>query len=655
MQSFSKKVLLMGVALLTISGASAAELSVEDFAAMPVVMQPEVSPDGSKIAVMVRNDSGYYDIMVTPFDKTDFVKVASLVKAYDRVEWIEWANNERLLVAASKPANVSRFHFRVPKLYSIDVKTGESLQLRFRDPGWTSMNAAESEAMRDDADIVSFLRDDPEHILVELWTEQDTGPAVFKVNVYENTFEKIVNNDFYVRSWYANFQGEVLMGIGINPDERRNTRIRRFWYRETPESEWKLLREHESGAEEKFVPVGHVNDEGKILVLSDYRIRREGLYRYDVHTGEYEELLFAPEHHDLDDVIKVDDRIVGVAWIADYFEQKYFDPADAKLSELVHNTFKGAEVFIASSDRARKKLVIGAVRDDTPLKYYLLDLEHKKASFWFSQYPQLENMKLPGKQVFEYEARDGMVLNGYLTLPLETAGEDKPPLVVLPHGGPQVRDNRYFDYMAQFLANRGYAVLQPNFRGSTGFGTNYEVAGYKEWGTSMQNDVLDAVAWVGKQGVADTNNACMVGFSYGGYVALEAATQTPDMFKCYVSVSGVSDLVKLVDSIDRITGTDSWWHLSLGDPSDEAETKSMREHSPINHVAKISRPILLIHGDKDTQVPYQQSQTFYEKAEKMDKDVTYMQLDDGTHYFDFGPHRLETFEAMEEFLGEHLL
>src|SRR5690606_35221016 len=150
MRLLSKAPALLGVFLFAMHTAPAAELSTEDFTSLPIITEPEVSPVGSRIAAMVRNDAGYYDLMVTPFDKVDFVKVASLVKAYDRVEWIEWANNDRLLVAASKPANVSRFHFRVPKLYSIDVETGESLQLRYRDPGWTSINAADREAMRDD-------------------------------------------------------------------------------------------------------------------------------------------------------------------------------------------------------------------------------------------------------------------------------------------------------------------------------------------------------------------------------------------------------------------------------------------------------------------------------------------------------------------------
>lgn len=444
------RILFLALAALWTLPAAAGEIPVEHFAALPVIQQPSVSPDGSKIAAMVRNEAGYYDIMVTPFDKVDFIKVASLVKAYDRIDWIRWANDERLLVSASKPANISRFKIRVSKLYSIDVNTGESLRLYYRDPAWTDIDAAKREALRDESDLVSILRDDPEHVLIQLWTKEDTGPAVFKVNVYKNTFEKIVNNDFHVIDWYANVDGEVLFGVGINEDDRRNGRSYRLWMRDNVGSEWKMLREIELGVDESFDALVGSLDGDSILVFSDHAIRRVGLYRFNVRSGEFEDLLYANDTYDLEGAIMVDGKVVGVDWYEDYLEQHYFDPADAKLSDLVKQTFKGAPVHIASIDRARKKLVVAAVSDNLPVKYYLLDLENSKASFWFGQYPQLEGVALPEKMPFNYTARDGMKLHGYLTLPLNSEG--KPPLVVLPHGGPAARDKRYFDPWAQLLA-----------------------------------------------------------------------------------------------------------------------------------------------------------------------------------------------------------
>lgn len=171
----------------------------------------------------------------------------------------------------------------------------------------------------------------------------------------------------------------------------------------------------------------------------------------------------------------------------------------------------------------------------------------------------------------------------------------------------------------------------------------------------MQDDVLDAITWIKEQDLADTSNMCLVGASYGGYVALTASVQTPELFKCYVSVAGVADLEARVSGMNRITGrTDSVSNLMIGDPENDEDLARMRAHSAIHHIEKIKRPILLIHGDHDTRVLYQQTDEFHSKARRMGKDVTYIKQEDGTHFLDFGPHRLEAFKAMVEFLEEHL-
>jgi dipeptidyl aminopeptidase/acylaminoacyl peptidase len=299
-------------------------------------------------------------------------------------------------------------------------------------------------------------------------------------------------------------------------------------------------------------------------------------------------------------------------------------------------------------------LIVLAVRDDSPLKYFWLDLAAKQGGLWFSQYPDLEKAALTKVQAFEFEARDGMKLNGYLTLPQRNDGQ-KPPLVVFPHGGPHARDQQYFDPFVQFFAGRGYAVLQINFRGSQGFNSAYERAGYREWGRAMQNDVYDAIDWLQSQDLTEKDRACVVGASYGGYVALTAAHQRPRQFKCVVSISGVVDLIGLVetsllfDETSRISQKET-----VGDPWDLAQKKLLRETSPINHVDKIKSPILLIHGAHDTQVRANQSRDFYKRAKAAGLDIDYLELEGGTHYFDDHDNRVAMFQALEKFLAAHL-
>lgn len=644
------KTLILSVLLaLSMSPAFSEELPVEYFAKLPVVKWPAVSPDGAHIAVLVRNESGYYDVMVTPFGKNDFVVLASLKKAYDRIEWIGWANNERLLVSASAPENIGAHHFRISRLYSIGIDGKEVLQLS------RPVQRQSQRTYRDEGDVISLLRDDPDHVLVEQWDDNDDGPVVYKVNVYTNEFEKLFRNEHNVRAWFTNGKGEVVAGLALDDfdDVDRNDLLRTFWFRTPGTEEWKKLKSFELGKDGIFIPIS-IDETGKFAyVISDHEVGRRSLYLYDIEEAKFEELLYSVDGYDIAGPIEIDDRLVGVTWYDNYLRQHYFDPKDGALLDVVKKTFKGAEVSISSTDEARRKIVVYAVRDNTPGKYFLLDLETGSASFWFSQYPELEKAALASMSPFQYEARDGMVLNGYLTLPVN-AGDAKPPLVVLPHGGPQARDYQYFDYWTQFLANRGYAVLQPNFRGSTGFGSRYEALGYREWGKAMQTDVLDAIAWVEEQGLADTSRMCLVGASYGGYVALTASYKTPDRFDCFVSIAGISDLYDMVVDDARFSNVDMTYSQLIGNYKNDADAKDMRANSAINFVERITKPILLFHGTKDTQVSYSQSQYFYRLANAKNKDVEYIELDDATHYLDFGPNRVRVLSEVGEFLSEHL-
>lgn len=646
-----KKLLVFGLMIFCAGSLGAEELPVEYFG-LPMIKSPIVSPDGKHIAAQVLNQSGNYDVVVTEFGGTDLTTVARLEDALDRIEYISWANNERLLISASYSEQIAGNYFRPGRLFSVNLDGTDTVQLsRARDK-----DNKQSRYYSGDQ-VISMLKDDPRHILLQMYDPLDEAPAVYKVDVYTGDFEKLFVNDYDVVQWVTNHKGQVIIGIARETDEDRvvdeKDLTRTFWYRDNPESEWKKLKSVVIGQEEKFSPAAVSTNKQYMYVMSDHAIGRVGLYKYNVSTGEYEDLVYAVEGYDLLDIIEEDGRLVGVRWAEDYVKQHYFDPADAKLYELVKKTFKGAEVGIASSDRSDKKLVIYAIRDNTPGKFYLLDLEKGKASFWFSQYPYLEGKPLAAKMPFDYTGKDGMKLHGYLTLPVDVAGE-KPPLVVMPHGGPQARDYRYFDPLAQLLASRGYAVLQMNFRGSTGFGSKYEAAGYKEWGQTMQQDVLAAVDWAEKSGRVDTSRMCMVGASYGGYVALTASVQTPKKFDCIVSIAGISDLVALVKDFGWFSNSEGLMSEIIGDVNKDKEHKMLVANSAINQVEKVSTPMLLIHGTRDTQVRLDQSENFYDKARRLDKNVEYLEIENGTHYLDFQPNRIEAFAAVDEFLKEYL-
>lgn len=646
-----KRVLIFILLSFWLLPASAEELPVEYFG-LPMIKNVAVSPDGEHIAAMVRNDQGYYDVVVAPFGSTKLTTVARLENQLDRIEYIRWGNNERLLVSASYHIEIAGNNSRRGRLFSIAIDGSDMLELKRR----RSKDNKYSIYYSGDR-IVSLLEDDPEHILLQTYDPLDDAVVVYKVNIYTSEYEKLFSNDYLVSAWYANAEGEVVLGFGLTEErdqfKEASDLERVFWYRKDSKSSWKKLKEFTIFEDEAFNPVALTGENGFIYVLSDHAIGRMGLYKYNIIKGEYGDLVYAVDGYDLGNVIIDDGELVGVSWAENYRKQHYFDKEDVALHSLVQKTFKGAHVYISSTGEAEKKVVVYAIGDNIPGKYYLLDLEKGKASFWFSQYPYLEGKQLANKIPFEYEASDGMKLNGYLTLPVES-DEKKPPLIVFPHGGPQARSYQYFHPWVQFFANRGYAVMQINFRGSTGFGSYYEASGYEEWGQRMQQDVLDAIKWAAKQGTVDTENMCLVGASYGGYVALTASFQTPKMFDCIISLAGISDLPELIADDGFARGATVALTKLIGDPAVESEYKMLQAVSAINHIKQVDVPVLLIHGTRDTRVRFGQSERYYEKAQRLGKDVELVKIENGTHYFDYGPDLMKALEAMDEFLAEHL-
>jgi dipeptidyl aminopeptidase/acylaminoacyl peptidase len=299
--------------------------------------------------------------------------------------------------------------------------------------------------------------------------------------------------------------------------------------------------------------------------------------------------------------------------------------------------------------------VIAKVEDDAhPPIYYLVDFAKKSADIVNEAYPLLVGVKLGAVRDFAYEARDKYALTAYLTLP-PGAEEKKLPLVVMPHGGPEWRDTPGFDWLAQFLASRGYAVLQPQFRGSTGFGQAHADAGRRQWGLRMQDDVTDGVRALIDKGIADPKRVCIVGWSYGGYAALAGATFTPELYACAASIAGVSDLPDMVGFEFRSGGRESnslvYWRDHIGAPTDP----QVIANSPARSAGTVRAAILLIHGVDDTVVPISQSQHMARALKTAGKSYELIELPGEDHWMmTSSSSRIRTLTELERFLGKYL-
>lgn len=333
----------------------------------------------------------------------------------------------------------------------------------------------------------------------------------------------------------------------------------------------------------------------------------------------------------------------------------WLDPEIGGAANALGRAFKNQQVDLVSWSKDRTRFLARVAGPASPGVWYLYDRPRKEISPMGEEYPELNGAQLGTTRWIHYQARDGLEIPAYLTLPPGAKPGAKLPLVVYPHGGPRARDTYDFDYIAQFLATRGYAVLQPQFRGSWGFGDAFEEAGKGEWGGKMQTDLLDGIAALAKSGEIDSSRVCIVGASFGGYSALAGATLFPGSYRCAASIAGISDLGLLLVEEARPQGRDTASMNELRADLGAASSAKIEASSPLRHVANAVRtPILLIHGDKDTVVPVEQSRQMAAALKARNIEHEYVVLPNENHYLTRTATRTQTLEALERFLAKHL-
>lgn len=333
---------------------------------------------------------------------------------------------------------------------------------------------------------------------------------------------------------------------------------------------------------------------------------------------------------------------------------EWLDPKAAARHKTLLRTFPGRDVEILGRSQSDTRVVVRTIAATRAPVYHVVDFERKKADIVGEEFPGLEGRPLGEIRVTSYAARDGTTIPAYVTLPPGVTEIENLPLVVLPHGGPASRDYPEFDPIAQFLATRGYAVLQPQFRGSSGFGDRFENAGIRQWGGLMQDDVTDGVKALIDMKWVDPKRVCIVGMSYGGYSALAGAAFTPDLYACAASLAGISDLAELHSFTANQSGSQSntseYWLKHIGSRQDE----SLKTRSPRRAVDAIRAPILLVHGSDDTVVPPSQSESMARALQAKRKPVKHVVLQGEDHWLSHSATRIQFLKELETFLALHL-
>ena len=631
--------LLIGACLVA---AAEARPPASAFARLPHIEHVSISPNGERIAY-VTNDEDRKLIAVI---EVGGGLLNAVNASHLRVQDTFWHDEDTLLLRVGDVRGLFAVRGDVDysALFTLDVNTGESRQLvtRGRNIGFNPNASRVAGVERSTGRLLMPLRDDDRRLNL-VAVDPDTGGRHILSRGGEST-----------RYWIADATGERHVEFRYLDSAGRYRIILHDGdvRRELARTDAPLI--------DLFVH-GFTTDGAAIAVRT---FDREGggtqkLQRVELRDGQVSATMFQDPVYDFRNA-RIDPHsgaVIGVTIEREQAETVWFDPELARFQDLLETAFQNAAVHIRDWSRDRARFIVSTKPADAPPSYFLFDRATMNAAPILSAYPELAQTRLAPRRPVRLTMRDGLVIDAYLTAP---AGRGPHPFVVLPHGGPSARDTSGFDDFAHFLASRGYGVIQPNFRGSDGYGAAFETAGYGEWGRgTMQHDVTDATQWLITEGLADPARICIAGLSYGGYAALAGAAFTPELYACSISINGVTDLRRFIDYVDDRYGEDSqparYWRLAMtGELNPDRLSRVLREISPIEHAGAIRIPVLLMHGEDDTVVPRSQSRDMHRALRRAGAEVRYVGLDGGDHWLLEYPTRLAVFQEMERFLAEHI-
>lgn len=387
-----------------------------------------------------------------------------------------------------------------------------------------------------------------------------------------------------------------------------------------------------------------------LAMLDDFKALRT----FDADTGSFTGEAVSAAGYDVSSAVvdPFSGMVIGVEFVDDFRRVRFFEGPLAAAQEKVERSMPGAAPVITSWSKDYSKFLVRVAYPDHPDQIFIYEPASMQLNMISPTYADIDGAVAAAKEKYDYVSPDGQIIPGYLTIP-HGASPKNLPLIVMPHGGPAARDDRSFDWWAYYYAANGYLVYQPNFRGSAGYGKKFKEDGFLQWGLKMQDDVSNGVKKLIAEGVADKNRVCIVGASYGGYSALVGATLTPDLYACAVSVGGVSNLPAMISyQTDRGRVAEDAWDVRIG--ARVSDNAKLREVSPYYQASRATKPILLIHGDKDAVVPIDQSYAMKSALEDAGKDIELVVLKGEDHWLSSSVTRIEMLSRSIDFINRQI-
>ena len=623
---FASRTLILNILMTTLvveANAQAPLIPLNDFFRNPEKVAFRISPDGKHLAFMQPWENRL-NIFVQEIGKTEEVQV-TFSKERD-IQGYFWKNDNRLVFLQDKGGN-ENFH-----LFAVDKDGKNQKELTVGDD------------VR--AEIIDDLFENENEMIVGLNKRNPEIYDAYRININTGELTMVGENPGNITGWQTDNAGIIRIATttdGINTG---------VLYRNSEKEPFSELIT--TNFKESFSPLFFDFDDKTLLVASNIGRDRTSIVRFDPIKKKEISTLFEHPEVDVSNVLRSRKRkiITGVAYETDKNYYQFFDKQREELQKKLDKRFPGYEVGLSGQNRNEDKLLITVSSDRSYGSYYFYDLTTGSFSKLSDISPWLKEDDLAKMKPIKYIARDGKVINGYLTLPIGVPAKNL-PVIINPHGGPWARDEWGFNPEVQFLANRGYAVLQMNFRGSVGYGRKFWEASFKQWGKTMQDDITDGVNWMISQGFADPKRIAIYGASYGGYATLAGITLTPDLYACAVDYVGVSNLFTFMSTIPPYWKPylDMMYEM-VGDP--EKDKELMTAASPVFHVDKIKCPLFIAQGANDPRVAKAESDQMVEALKKRGIDVPYMVKDNEGHGFGNEENRMDFYKEMERFFGKYL-
>lgn len=641
---------------IAIAGLSTFEISakvntelLEKYAKPSQYLDIKISPEGTYLASTSRSEDGVVLLTVLDIKKQKVVSITR-GKGKESVNSFDWLNDERLLLTMAREIGSLEAPALTGELIAMDADGKNSVIL-------TGRRAKSGD--RRFSQVIDVLPDDPDSVLVFSVDSTAKEPFLDIYRMKVSNGRKSAMGRAPLRAFagagpqvYTDQNGNVLAMTGANPN---NDNKETLMVRQTAKDEWKVALEN-NAYEPSFRPIVFLNDNKTLVGSSTLETDTWALATYNIETKKHK-VIASHDKVDVDPILYSEEGKVKEVFGAG-FEYKAIDAvflsevenkAQQKILASLVKTFKGQSVAFTSATKDNSKTVIRVGNANNPTAFYLFDRSIRKLVQLAKSRPWLDDIEIPESKIITYQSRDGIEISAVLTLPI---GKSKNlPFVLLPHGGPHGPYDTIsrMDTDAKVLASHGYAVLQPNFRGSGGYGLPFETLGFRNWGTTMINDMTDGTMELVKKGIVDKKRMCVYGGSYGGYAALQSVIREPDLYKCTIGFVGVYDLDMMFEKGDIKERKSGRNYLNRVLP-----VGSDREfQSPIKNVDKIKVPVFIIQGEEDRRVPKEHAFALRDALEARSHPYQWMMKSGEGHGFFKPENNVERWEAMLQFLDKY--